>query len=149
MRARTSGRGADLVLEATGTEAGVAAAFDGVRRRGRITAVGLSGTPSINVRWDFATTRDADLAFAMSSSYEAWEPALTILGLVTDQAASLPTYFPLADWAAALQAVADRTVVKRSSTRPDSRQVPKWSARARSRSGGTRPRRSGRRSRSH
>ena len=107
---RTDGRGADLVLEATGTQAGVAAAFDGVRRRGRIAAVGLSGRPSINVRWDFATTRDADLAFAMSSSYEAWEPAHrpSWVALPT-QAATLPTYFPLADWAAAFQAVEDRT----------------------------------------
>ena len=109
MRDRTDGRGADLVLEATGTEAGVAAAFDGVRRRGRIAAVGLSGLPSINVRWDFATTRDADLSFAMSSSYDAWEPALTILARVADDAATLPTYFPLADWAAAFRAVEERT----------------------------------------
>ncbi len=112
MRNRTNGRGADLVLEATGTEAGVAAAFDGVRRRGRITAVGISGTPSINARWDFATTRDADLAFAMSSSYEAWEPALTILGLVAQEAPTLPTFFPLTDWATAFRAVGDRTDVK-------------------------------------
>ena len=112
MRARTAGRGADVVLEATGTQAGVAAAFDGVRRRGRIAAVGLSGRPSIDIRWDFATTRDADLAFAMSSSYEAWEPALTILGRVADAAATLPTYFPLTDWSAAFQAVEDRSVVK-------------------------------------
>jgi L-iditol 2-dehydrogenase len=112
LRARTGGRGADVVLEATGTRDGVAAAFDAVRRRGRIAAVGLSGTPSIDIRWDFATTRDADLAFAMSSSYEAWEPALTILNLVAAHAATLPTYFRLADWEAAFQAVADRTVVK-------------------------------------
>ena len=92
LRGLTGGRGADLVLEATGTEAGVDAAFDGVRRRGRIAAVGLSGRPSINVRWDFATTRDADLSFAMSSSYEAWEPALTILARVAADAATLPTY---------------------------------------------------------
>ena len=112
VRARTDGRGADVVLEATGTADGVAAAFDAVRRRGRIAAVGLSGLPSIDVRWDFATTRDADLAFAMSSSYEAWEPALTILTLVASDAATLPTYYPLADWEAAFRAVADRTVVK-------------------------------------
>jgi L-iditol 2-dehydrogenase len=112
LRERTNGRGADLVLEATGTQAGVAAAFDGVRRRGRIAAVGLSGRPSIEVRWDFATTRDADLAFAMSSSYDAWEPALTLLTRVADDAATLPTYFPLADWEAAFRAVEERTVVK-------------------------------------
>src|SRR5699024_2021162 len=75
LQERTDGRGADLVLEATGTAAGVDAAFAAVRRRGRIAAVGLSGRPSIEVRWDLATTRDADVAFAMSSHYEAWEPA--------------------------------------------------------------------------
>ena len=112
LRARTDGRGADVVLEATGTGDGVAAAFDAVRRRGRIAAVGLSGLPSIDIRWDFATTRDADLAFAMSSSYAAWEPALTILTRVATDAATLPTYFPLTDWEAAFRAVADRTVVK-------------------------------------
>ncbi len=112
LRARTNGRGADVVLEATGTGAGVAAAFDGVRRRGRIAAIGLSGLPSIDVRWDFATTRDADLAFTMSSSYDAWQPALTLLGRVAEDAATLPTYFPLADWATAFRAVEGRMVVK-------------------------------------
>ena len=111
LRERTTGRGADLVLEATGTAAGVAAAFDAVRRRGRIAALGISGEPSINVAWDFATTRDVDLAFAMSSSYEAWEPALTILTRVAAEAATLPTRFSLADWQTAFQAVADRSLV--------------------------------------
>ncbi len=112
LRARTGGRGADLVLEATGTEAGVDAAFDAVRRRGRITAVGLSGRPSIDVRWDFATTRDADLSFAMSSSYDAWDPALTILARVAADASTLPTTFALDDWPAAFSAVEARDVVK-------------------------------------
>ena len=62
--------------------------------------------------WDFATTRDADLAFAMSSSYEAWEPALSILTRVAGDAATLPTRFPLSDWRNAFQAVADRSLVK-------------------------------------
>jgi len=109
---RTDGRGADLVLEATGTAAGVDAAFAAVRRRGRIAAVGLSGRPSIDVRWDFATTRDADVAFAMSSHYEAWEPALSILEQVAPDAAALPTVFGLTDWAAAFDAVEQRAVIK-------------------------------------
>jgi L-iditol 2-dehydrogenase len=112
LRARTGGRGADLVLEATGTAAGVEAAFDAVRRRGRITSVGLSGQPSIAVRWDFATTRDADLSFAMSSNYEAWEPALRILGHVGPDAATLSTFFSLSDWPSAFRGVEDRSLVK-------------------------------------
>jgi threonine dehydrogenase-like Zn-dependent dehydrogenase len=83
-----------------------------VRRRGRIAAVGLSGRPSIDVRWDFATTRDADVAFAMSSHYEAWEPALSILERVAPDAAALPTVFGLTEWAAAFDAVEQRAVIK-------------------------------------
>jgi L-iditol 2-dehydrogenase len=112
VRERTGGRGADLVLEATGTAAGVDAAFTSVRRRGRIAAVGLSGLPAIDVRWDFATTRDVDLAFAMSSQYEAWEPALSILERVAAEAATFPEVFPLADWQRAFRGVEQRTVVK-------------------------------------
>jgi threonine dehydrogenase-like Zn-dependent dehydrogenase len=112
LRERTGGRGADLVLEATGTAAGVDAAFASVRRRGRIAAVGLSGSPSIDVRWDFATTRDVDLAFAMSSQYEAWEPALSILERVAADAATFPEVFPLAEWQRAFEAAERRTVVK-------------------------------------
>ncbi|MET0772584.1 MAG: alcohol dehydrogenase catalytic domain-containing protein [Candidatus Limnocylindrales bacterium] len=109
---RTEGRGADLVLEGTGTAAGVDAAFAAVRRRGRIAAVGLSGSPSIDVRWDFATTRDVDLSFAMSSHYEAWDPALSILERVASEVATLSTVYPLTDWSAAFAAVEQRAVIK-------------------------------------
>jgi L-iditol 2-dehydrogenase len=112
VRERTDGRGADLVLEATGTAAGVDAAFAAVRRRGRIAALGLSGLPSIEVRWDFATTRDADLSFAMSSQYEAWEPALAILERVAQEAATLTTVYALGDWSSAFAAVEHRRVIK-------------------------------------
>ena len=78
----------------------------------RTAAVGLSGQPSIDVRRDFATTRDVDLSFAMSSSFDAWEPALSILTIVSDDAATLPTHFALDDWETAFQAVEQRTVVK-------------------------------------
>jgi L-iditol 2-dehydrogenase len=112
VQGRTAGRGADLVLEATGTQAGVDAALEGVRRRGRIAAIGLSGLERIEVRWDFATTTDADLAFVMSSGYDAWEPALAILRQVSAEAATLGTTYPLADWEAAFEAVERRSVVK-------------------------------------
>ena len=112
VRDRTDGRGADLVVEATGSGLGVAAAFDAVRRRGRIAAVGLSGEASISVAWDLATSRDVDVAFAMSSNHEAWDPGLTVLSRVIPEAAALCSHFPLADWRAAFEAVAARTVMK-------------------------------------
>lgn len=112
LRDRTDGRGADLVVEATGSATGVSAAFDAVRRRGRVAALGLSGTTAIEVPWDLATSRDVDVAFSMSSNYEAWDPGLTVLSRVVREATALPTRFALADWRAAFDAVAARTVMK-------------------------------------
>jgi L-iditol 2-dehydrogenase len=112
MRERTGDRGADLVVEATGSAIGVAAAVDAVRRRGRLAAIGLTGQQSISVPWDLATTRAIDVAFAMSSNYEAWEPALSILERIATKAASLVTIYPLPDWRTAFQAVSDRSVIK-------------------------------------
>lgn len=74
--------------------------------------MGLSGTPAIEVRWDFATTRDADVSFAMSSQYEAWDPALAVLERVAPEAATLSTVYALADWSSAFAAVERRTVIK-------------------------------------
>ena len=79
VRELTAGRGADLVVEATGSAAAIALALTIVRRRGRLIAVGLSGHPDVPVPWDLAVTRAVDVAFSMSSSGTAWDPALAIL----------------------------------------------------------------------
>jgi threonine dehydrogenase-like Zn-dependent dehydrogenase len=111
-RELTAGRGADLVIEATGTESGIAIALAAVRRRGRVVAVGMSGRPEIAVQWDLAVTRAIDVAFSMSSSGTAWDPALAILAGAGQSLESMTTVFALADWEVAFGAVADRTVIK-------------------------------------
>ena len=108
----TSGRGADLVVECSGSAEGIATAIDAARRRGRIASIGLSGGPTLEVPWDLATSRALDVAFSMSSNYEAWEPGLTILSRVAYEAARLPTVYPLASWRDAFQRLQSRTVVK-------------------------------------
>ena len=111
-RDRTSGRGADLVVECSGSADGIAIAIDAARRRGRIASIGLSGLPSLQVPWDLATSRALDVAFSMSSNYEAWEAALPILARIAADAARLPTVYPLASWRRAFDALESRTVVK-------------------------------------
>ena len=75
-RERTADRGADLVVEAAGTEAAIALARAAVRRRGRIAAVAISGRPEVTVHWDLAVSQAVDIAFSMSSSGTAWDPGL-------------------------------------------------------------------------
>ena len=112
MRTRTDGRGADLVVEATGSADGVKAGIDATRRHGRIVAIGLSGDDLIPVPWDLAVSHAIDAMFSMSSNYEAWDPALAVLSRVAADAIELPTVFSLADWATAFAAVAKRRVLK-------------------------------------
>jgi len=112
VRDRTSGRGADLVVECSGSADGIATAIDAARRRGRIASIGLSGLPSLQVPWDLATSRALDVAFSMSSNYEAWEAAMPILARIALDAARLPTIYPLSAWRDAFEALESRTVVK-------------------------------------
>ena len=105
-------RGADLVVEASGTEDGIALAIGAARRRGRMVAVGLSGVERLQLPWDLAVSRSLDLSFSMSSSFAAWEPALGILAGATTALEPMTTIFALTDWEAAFAAVADRAVIK-------------------------------------
>ena len=111
-RELTAGRGADLVVEATGSPAAIALALAAVRRRGRLVAVGLSGRPEVAVPWDLAVSRAVDVAFSMSSNGTAWDPALTILAQTGTALQPMTTVFPLASWEAALRAAEERTVIK-------------------------------------
>lgn len=111
VRDLTDGRGADLVVDATGTGEAIAVALGAVRRRGRMVAVGLSGKSTISVPWDLAVSRAVDVAFSMSSNYTAWDPSIAILDGVPELE-GMSTVFPLAEWEAAFAAVAERTVIK-------------------------------------
>ena len=110
--AATDGHGADLVIDASGTADGIALAFEAVKRRGRMAAIGLSGVPDLDIPWDVAVSRAIDLTFSMSSSSSAWEPAIGILAGTGIALEPMVTVFPLADWSAAFDAVAARTVIK-------------------------------------
>ena len=107
----TAGRGADLVVDATGSAEGIALALRAVRRRGRLVAVGMSGKPEVPIPWDLAVSRAIDASFSMSSNGTAWDPALMILERAPELAA-MTTVFPLGEWQAALAAVRNRTVIK-------------------------------------
>ena len=107
----TAGRGADLVIDATGSAEAIALALRAVRRRGRLAAVGMSGRPAVPVPWDLAVSRAVDASFSMSSNATAWDPAIVILER-TPQLEGMTTVFPLDDWEAAFAAVEERTVIK-------------------------------------
>lgn len=75
----TQGRGADVVIEASGSPRAIHAAFLLPRVGGRISAIGLSGKGDVAIPWDRAVRSVYDVSFNMSSSYTAWPRALSTL----------------------------------------------------------------------
>ncbi len=47
----TNGRGADLVVEASGAPSAIASSFSTVRRMGRVCQIGLTGRDEISIPW--------------------------------------------------------------------------------------------------
>lgn len=75
----TEGKGADLVVEASGSQAGIASAFQLVRKLGRITAIGLTGKESISFPYDSGVFKSVELIFNLSTSYSSWDKAIKLI----------------------------------------------------------------------
>ncbi|MEP6696174.1 MAG: alcohol dehydrogenase catalytic domain-containing protein [Pseudonocardiales bacterium] len=110
--ALTGGRGADLVIEASGSAAATATGIGALRRRGRMCVLAVSGRPAVEVPWDLAMSRALDISFSLSSSWSSWDAALALMGRGALDPTQLATVYPLADWQQAFGALRQRRVVK-------------------------------------
>ncbi len=75
----TKGRGADLVVEASGSPQAIKASFGVVRRMGRICQIGLTGRDEISIPWDQAAWKVCDLFFNMSTGFTCWDRAIGLI----------------------------------------------------------------------
>ena len=95
----TNGRGADLVIEASGAPPAIIASVGVVRRMGRISQIGLTGRELVNFPWDKASWKVCDVYFNMSTAYSCWERAI---GLASSKKMDLSKIIshvlPLSDW---------------------------------------------------
>ena len=108
----SGGRGADLVMEASGSEGGLALAVFSSRRQGRVVCLGISGRESLAFPADDALRRSLDIRFSMSSEYSAWDRALTLLATGAVDPRPLVRKYPLEEWRTAFDDLAARAVVK-------------------------------------
>ncbi len=88
----TGGRGADLVVEASGSAPGIASAFALVRKLGRITAIGFTGRETVPFPYDAGLYKAATLVFNMSTSYTSWDKAIHLMAARKIEAVSLITH---------------------------------------------------------
>jgi L-iditol 2-dehydrogenase len=110
--AGTAGRGADLVVETSGSAGGIATCVRAARRRGSMLVLGVPDGPSVEVPWGVAMNRALDVVFSLSSSWSSWDAALALMAAGAVDPAPLATVFPLERWEDAFAAFAGRTAVK-------------------------------------
>ena len=95
----TEGRGADLVVEASGAEPAINMAVELVRKKGRISAVGMTGTDNIRFGWDKAIFKACDIYFNLSTSYTSWDRAISLIASGKVNAKALISHCePLTEW---------------------------------------------------
>jgi L-iditol 2-dehydrogenase len=109
----TGGRGADLVVEASGALAAIASTVSLVRRLGRITVIGMTGREHINFPWDAAIWKMCTINFNLSTGYTSWEKAIGLIASKKINAAPLITHqVPLNEWQVAMTATESGEALK-------------------------------------
>ena len=95
----TNGLGADLVVEASGAEPAIRTTVDLVRKKGRITVIGMTGEADITFPWDKAIFKACDLLFNLSTSYTSWDRAISLIAERKINVDALSTHRePLTNW---------------------------------------------------
>jgi L-iditol 2-dehydrogenase len=95
----TGGRGADLIVEASGSPRAIAASVGMVRRMGRITQIGLTGRPEISFPWDAASWKVCTIQFNLSTGFTCWDRAIGLVASKKIDVAKIITHCePLANW---------------------------------------------------
>ncbi len=95
----TDGRGVDMIVEASGSEAAINSSIGLIRKRGRIVAIGEVAKPEITFRWNDAIFRGCSITFSFGATYKAWKYSLDLMSAGKIDVKSLITHkFPLEKW---------------------------------------------------
>ncbi len=100
----TNGRGADLVVEASGAPQAIASTVGMVRRMGRITQIGLTGKPEISFPWDAASWKVCTISFNLSTGYTCWDRTIGMMASKKIDGSKIITQVePLQNWEIAFE----------------------------------------------
>ncbi|GMR09855.1 MAG: zinc-binding dehydrogenase [Anaerolineae bacterium] len=109
----TDGRGADLVVEASGAAPAIAATPHLVRRLGRITVIGMTGQDAVAFPWDAAIWKVCTIVFNLSTGFTSWEKTIGLIASKQIDVARLITHSaPLTEWESVFDAVEEMQAVK-------------------------------------
>lgn len=109
----TGGRGADLIVEASGAPSAVLASVGMVRRLGRITAIGLTGQGEIAFPWDAAAWKVCTIIFNLSTGYTCWDRTIGLIASnKLDVARIISHVEPLEAWERVFEEVENMRALK-------------------------------------
>lgn len=109
----TGGAGADIILEASGSESGINAAVDAVKMGGLLVVMGGTRRETSQVKWDACMRKALRLHFHMMSNYAYMDRAIQMFAKpYTDLSPLVTGEFSLEDWQKAFDAVAEGTGLK-------------------------------------
>ncbi|MEA5051269.1 MAG: alcohol dehydrogenase catalytic domain-containing protein [Oscillospiraceae bacterium] len=109
----TNGRGADVCVEATGSESGINTAIDALRKCGRICVIGIPRDDRVSVGWKTLVNKVAEIYFNMSSSVSSWERALAVMATTPyDLGAAITHRASIEDWEAVFDDIHNGKAIK-------------------------------------
>ncbi|HST56583.1 MAG TPA: alcohol dehydrogenase catalytic domain-containing protein [Solirubrobacteraceae bacterium] len=109
----TDHRGVDLAVETAGSERALATCVHCCRPGGRVAVLGLSGSQTVPLAWDWALQRDLDLAFSFSSNSSSWESVIALADSTGLPFGSLVSHvLELERWADGFEAARSGNAVK-------------------------------------
>lgn len=112
VRELTEGRGVDVVIECSGSQAAVTTGISLIKKRGKFTQVGLFGK-KVPIDLDTVVTREIHLVGSMSHTWNAWKRGLSLVARGKIRLAPLVTaVYPLTEWERAFREFEDRKGIK-------------------------------------
>ncbi len=93
-----TGIGADLVVEASGARSAICTAIRVLKKKGLLCAIGMTSAPTVEIPWNEAMMKALDVQFNMSSSYNGWNIALSLMGSGRLRVDPMLEVRPLAEW---------------------------------------------------
>lgn len=109
----TDGVGADIVLEASGSESGINAAFAMVKKGGLISVMGGTKRDSVALNWDVCLRKAVRVHFHMMGNFAHMDKAIDIFAHpYTDLTPIVTGEFDLDHWQDAFHVVEERKSIK-------------------------------------
>lgn len=109
----THGRGADLVVEASGAPRAIYSSVKMLRKMGRLSQIGLTGKPDITFPWNVAGAKVISLYFIVSIGLTCWGRSLGLMASGTINVKKITTNtYPLSKWEEAFIGIENHRTVK-------------------------------------